>query len=82
MVLAIPPEGTRSLSNGWKSGYYHIAREAGVPIIMSVLDYGRKRVALSGVIWPSGDHGADFALIRSHYEGAAGKFPERSALPD
>ncbi len=82
MVLAIAPEGTRSLADSWKFGYYHVAREAGVPIIMSVLDYGQKRIALSGVIWPGGDIAADYELIRSHYESARGKFPERSVLPE
>lgn len=73
LVLAIPPEGTRGKVEKWKSGFYHIARGAGVPLVMAVLDYGRKEVRVSGAIWPSGDYAADFALIRGHYEAAVGK---------
>ena len=72
MVLAISPEGTRAATRAWRTGYYYIALAAGVPIVMSVLDYGTKTIAVSGVIHPSGDYEADYALIRSHYEKARG----------
>ncbi|MDP3492665.1 MAG: 1-acyl-sn-glycerol-3-phosphate acyltransferase, partial [Hyphomonadaceae bacterium] len=45
MVLAIPPEGTRARVNEWKSGFYHIAVAANVPIVLSVLDYKRKTMS-------------------------------------
>lgn len=73
MVLAIPPEGTRSAVREWKSGFYHIAVAAGVPIILSVLDYGKKRVSLAAVVYPSGDYEADLGVIRGFYVGAEGK---------
>jgi 1-acyl-sn-glycerol-3-phosphate acyltransferase len=73
MILAIPPEGTRSLAREWKSGFYHIAHGAGVPLVISVLDYGTKCVSLAAVIEPSGDYDADLALIRAHYATAKGK---------
>jgi 1-acyl-sn-glycerol-3-phosphate acyltransferase len=72
MVLAIPPEGTRAAAAEWKTGFYYIARAAGVPIVMSVLDYGTKTIRLSGALVPSGDYAADLALIKSHYDGAKG----------
>lgn len=72
MVLAISPEGTRAATRAWRTGYYYIALAAGVPIVMSVLDYGTKTISVSGVIHPSGDYDADYALIRSHYETARG----------
>jgi 1-acyl-sn-glycerol-3-phosphate acyltransferase len=72
MTLAVAPEGTRAAVKGWKSGYYYIALTAGVPIVMSVLDYGTKTIRVSGALTPSGDYDADFALIRSHYEAAKG----------
>lgn len=77
LVLAIPPEGSRSKTAGWKSGFYQIARRAGVPIVLSVLDYGTKTVRLSGEVHPSGDYAADLALIMSHYDGASGKYPDK-----
>ncbi len=73
MVLAIPTEGTRSAVREWKSGFYHIAVAAGVPIILSVLDYGTKRVSLAAVVYPCGDYEADLAVIRGFYVGAVGK---------
>jgi 1-acyl-sn-glycerol-3-phosphate acyltransferase len=77
MVLAVAPEGTRAKSTGWKSGFYHIAAGAGVPIVMSVLDYGAKTISLSGALIPSGDYEADLPLIKRHYTTARGKFDER-----
>lgn len=73
MVLAIPPEGTRSAVRDWKSGFYHIAVGANVPLVLSVLDYGAKTVRLAAVFHPSGDYGADLPLIRAHYAEAKGK---------
>lgn len=79
MILAIPPEGTRSLAREWKSGFYHIAHGAGVPLVISVLDYGTKRVSLAAVVTPSGDYAADLGLIRAHYVGVKGKHAEKFA---
>ncbi|HVK80054.1 MAG TPA: 1-acyl-sn-glycerol-3-phosphate acyltransferase [Verrucomicrobiae bacterium] len=79
MILAIPPEGTRSLAREWKSGFYHIAHGAGVPLVISVLDYGTKQVRLAAVVETSGDYEADLALIRAHYVGAKGKHAEKFA---
>jgi 1-acyl-sn-glycerol-3-phosphate acyltransferase len=73
MVLAIPPEGTRSAVREWKSGFYHVAVAANVPIILSVLDYGAKTVRLAALIHPTGDYDADLPLIRSYYANAKGK---------
>lgn len=75
LLLAIPPEGTRGRVEKWKSGFYHIAVGANVPLLFAVLDYGARKVRISGALWPSGDYAADFAIIRSHYEGAVGKVP-------
>lgn len=80
LVLAIPPEGSRALSPIWKRGYYHIAHGADVPLVLAVLDYGARTVTLSGVLETSGDYDADFAWIRTHYEKARGKFPDRFVI--
>lgn len=80
MVLAIPPEGTRSATREWKTGFYHIARAAGVPLVLSVLDYGTKTVSLAAIVHPSGDYEADLALIQSHYANAVGKRPAQFAI--
>lgn len=77
LVLAISPEGTRDRVETWKTGLYHIAHTAGVPIIPTVLDYGQKRIALGPLIQTSGDYEADLPAIQAPYRGATGKHPER-----
>ncbi len=80
MILAIPPEGTRSAAREWKTGFYHIARAASVPLILSVLDYGTKTISLAAIIRPSGDYDADLAVIQSYYARAKGKHAGKFAL--
>lgn len=77
MVLAIPPEGTRSATREWKTGFYHIACAAHVPIVLSVLDYGRRTASLAAVVYPSGDYEADLPLIRAFYAHAKGKHRDK-----
>lgn len=77
MVLAVPPEGTRSAVREWKSGFYRIAVAAQAPIVLSVLDYGRKTMSLAATLIPSGDYETDLALIRTHYAKAVGKRREK-----
>lgn len=72
MTLAIPPEGTRAAVNEWKTGFYHIARAAGVPLVISVLDYGTRTIRLAGALFPSGDYAADLPAIKAHYQYAHG----------
>jgi len=81
-ILAVPPEGTRSGGDGvWRSGFYHIAREADVPIQLGFLDYSRKRGGLGPLVHPTGDTGADMDLIRAFYQPHMAKFPEQFRVP-
>lgn len=82
LVLAIAPEGTRTLNRDWKRGFYHIAAGADVPIVMSVLDYRSRTITLAGVLSPSGDFDRDWPIIRGVYADAGAKFPARYAVPD
>jgi len=66
-VLAIPPEGTRKRSDYWKSGFYHIARGANVPVVLGYLDYARKRGGLGELMTLTGDVHADMDRIRAFY---------------
>jgi 1-acyl-sn-glycerol-3-phosphate acyltransferase len=74
--LAIAPEGTRSRSTYWKSGFYFIACEAQVPIVLGLLDYKKKVGGLYEVIHPTGDMQADMEKIRQFYSGAQGKYAD------
>lgn len=78
MVLGLAPEGTRSLTPEWKSGFYHIACAAGVPIIVGVIDYRTRTVSIPVVFHPTGDYAADLVRIQSHYRDAIGKKPDQS----
>jgi len=78
LVLGIPPEGTRKRSDYWKSGFYHIALGAKVPVVPGYLDYKRKRAGLGPAIHLTGDVKADMDRIRAFYDqlGAEGRFPD------
>lgn len=80
LVLALAPEGTRSKTDHWKSGFYHIARAAHVPIVMGYLDFGHKRAGLGAAFCPGDDLEADFDRIRDFYRDKLGKHPEKASL--
>ncbi len=77
LVLAMPAEGTRSRVEHWKSGFYHIAREANVPIVCAFLDYERRRGGFGPTLHPTGDIRADMDLLRAFYGDKVGKYPEK-----
>ena len=80
LILALAPEGTRSKTDHWKTGFHAIARAANVPILMAYFDYPRKQVGLGGMFYPSADIDADFAKIRDYYKDRRGKNPEKESL--
>ena len=77
LFLVVPPSGTRHRAAHWKSGFYHIAREAGVPIVCTFLDYSRKIAGVGIVLKASGDVIADMDKIRAFYAPFRGKYPEK-----
>ncbi len=79
LVVAIPPEGTRSRVSRWKTGFYHIACGAGVPIALGFIDFGRKTAGLKGAFVPTGDIEADLPKIQAVYAGIVGKNPQQFA---
>lgn len=81
MVLVVPAEGTRDRVERWKSGFYHIAREAGVPIVLSYLDWGRRRGGFGPAVIPTGHYREDMDAIRDFYADKTGRHPELFAEP-
>ena len=75
-VLIVPAEGTRSYTAHWKSGFYHIARLAGVPIVMGYLDFERKRGGFGPALMPTSDISDDMNQIRVFYQDKIGKHPD------
>jgi 1-acyl-sn-glycerol-3-phosphate acyltransferase len=71
--LVVPPEGTRSQSRHWKTGFYYIALQAQVPIVLGFLDFGSKTSGLGPALVPTGDLEADMANIKAFYARFQGK---------
>lgn len=80
-ALAIAPEGTRQKVDKLRTGFYHIARLAEVPIILTRFDFGRKVVTFSEPFFPTGDQEADFEYIHQYFRGVKGCNPELSFDP-
>jgi len=76
LFLAVPVEGTRGRRDHWRSGFYHIARGADVPVATGFLDYGTRRCGLGELIHLTGDMTADMDRIREFYRPVKGKYPE------
>ena len=76
LVLMVPAEGTRSHVDYWKSGFYHIARGADVPVVLSYLDVSKKVGGIGPALALTGDFGADMDKIREFYSGMQGFRPE------
>jgi 1-acyl-sn-glycerol-3-phosphate acyltransferase len=77
-MLTIAPEGTRGKVRQWKTGFYHIAMGAGVPIVCGMMDYAKKRGGLGPAIWPTGDYEKDMAKVSEFYRQCTPKNPELS----
>ena len=76
MVLLITPEGSRSAQTNWKTGFYHIASEANVPIAVAFVDTKERRAGIDHFITPSGDIDKQMAEIKAFYDTKRGVRPE------
>jgi 1-acyl-sn-glycerol-3-phosphate acyltransferase len=80
IYLMISPEGTRKLTKRWKTGFYHIALKAQIPLVLTSLDYAKKEAAVGPVIMPTGCFEEDMALVMDYYKTITPKFPEKFSL--
>lgn len=80
LILTIAPAGTRKRVIRWKTGFYHIACGAQVPIALGFLDYRRKVGGIGPLVYPTGNITADMQTIRNFYEGVTGKNPTQSMV--
>jgi 1-acyl-sn-glycerol-3-phosphate acyltransferase len=78
-ILALTPEGTRHKTSYWKSGFYHIAVGAHVPIQLAFLDYASKTGGAGPLIYPQGDLDHDLETIRNYYLTVKGKHPDKTS---
>jgi len=78
-IIAIAVEGTRYYTEQWKSGFYHIAQAAHVPVWMVFIDYERKHVGGGPLVSLTGDIPEDMDVLREFYDDKAAKYPERKS---
>jgi 1-acyl-sn-glycerol-3-phosphate acyltransferase len=76
--LTLAPEGTRKKVEKWRTGFYHIAKQANVPIIMFTLDFENKQNKISEPFYTTNNQEADFKFIHDFYKDVKGKIPEFS----
>lgn len=76
LVVAITPEGTRSRTATWHTGFLRIAREANVPIMLAVIDFRMKKAIINNMFIPTGDTEADMRVIKQYYKPFTGRHPE------
>ena len=77
LQLVVPPEGTRGRTRHWKTGFWHIARQANVPIVMAYMDYERKVCGLGPLFTTSDDVEADLVVIKRFYAPIKGRRPDQ-----
>lgn len=77
--FGLAPEGTRRKTRGWKSGFYRIAEDAGVPVSLGFFDYANKRVGLGPLLTLTGDVDADLEIIESFYASIEACWPESAS---
>lgn len=70
--LALSPEGTRQRVEKWKTGFYYIAKGAGVPIVMVTLDFGRKQILAAEPYYPTNNMEEDFKHFKAFYQDVIG----------
>ena len=79
-ALGLAPEGTRRLTDGWRTGFYYIALKARVPIVLGYIDYARKEGGiLPEVLVPTGDIDRDFETLERLYGPLKALYPEWKA---
>ena len=77
MIFGLTPEGTRSRTEYWKTGFYYIALTANVPICCAYIDCPSRTIGFGKMIVPSGDINKDFEIIKTFYQDKKGKYPEK-----
>ena len=75
-VMTITPEGTRSYTEKWKTGFYHVAQKAKVPLVLAGFDYKFKHVDLSKPIFVSGNLDEDMKQMKNYFKKFQGKHPK------
>lgn len=76
MIFGLTPEGTRSRTDYWKTGFYYIALKAKVPICLAYVDYPGRTIGFGKIVQPTGNIDEDFKIIETFYQNKKGKYPK------
>ena len=80
LVMLVTPEGTRAKQEQWKTGFYHVAMTAGVPIALAYMDYAKKKTGVGKMIYPTGNYEQDMTEIMAFYAEINAKHPEKFSV--
>lgn len=79
-IMTVAPEGTRSHSPNWKTGFYRIAEKANIPIVKVGFDYGKMRMVIADPFFVSGNIEKEMEEIVAFFRQFTGKFPEKGVV--
>lgn len=79
-IVAMTPEGTRSYNPNWKSGFYHIAKQAKVPIVTSAIDYSKKCIVFSEPFYPELSAEETIVELKKYFSQFVGKNPKDGVI--
>jgi 1-acyl-sn-glycerol-3-phosphate acyltransferase len=80
LIMMVTPEGTRKRVKKWKSGFYRVAEQANIPIVLGYLDYAKKHAGVGPVFYPTGDIDKDVEEIKKFYISKTGKYPDQGVF--
>lgn len=80
LVMLVTPEATRARQEQWKTGFYHVAVNASVPIALAYMDYAKKKTGIGKIVFPTGNYEKDMAEIMEFYAQIEAKFPENFSV--
>ena len=76
-IFALSPEGTRKKVSKWKTGFYHVAKGANVPIVMATLDFENKQIVINEPYYVTGDQKVDFEYFHNYFKDVKGRNPDQ-----
>lgn len=77
LVIAVTPEGTRSRTDKWRTGFLHVAYATRVPVTLASVDFRTKRIEMLSTFHPTGDVEADMRAIKDYYKPYTGLYPDK-----
>lgn len=77
LVIAITPEGTRSRTDKWRTGFLHVAYATGVPVTLASVDFATKRIEMLTTFQPTGNVDDDMRAIKDYYKLYTGLYPDK-----